>query len=211
MSSWLRSSNSRKSLHRWVNDVASETKNDKDVHSPSKSPTTSTAVDESLPAPATHADRYSIASSHRKRTRRAARFSRIRLWWDDLLSKLDSGSAPSSTSILDESTVDDSPKRQTILGPIDDGDVDEVVVDRDWSDEFHSTLSNSDEGPTKSKTGSHRGGMESESHRTVEDSLLTRSRFWHIMMEIFSCRFQDERKERHYQQVCLDLLSPVVL
>jgi hypothetical protein len=105
------------------------------------------------------------------------------------------------------------PRRGSVY---DDDTVDEVVVDRVWTEEFHSTPSHSDpEDVIKSKSGSNQHpAVLSDSASTIGDHplwdrnavlIFLRYRVWRLLMEIFASRFEDEKKEQHYRQVCVIL------
>lgn len=203
MSTWLRNSNSRKSLNIWADDVASEVEKEKSQKSHSassrhRSSTTTTAVDsEGLPVPATHGERYSIASGRRKAS--GARFSVIRLAWQHFKRHLGTGSAPSSSSVHDESAAD-----SMYLKKVENCDrdwVDEVVVDRVWSEEFTSTVSQSEGKGSPAKSSSNQQVSGASDYGSTTGTLLLQDRIWNLIMEIFSSRFEDEKRERHYQQV----------
>jgi hypothetical protein len=205
MSAWLRNTNSRKSLNIWADDVASEVEKEKSQASASsrtirhRSSTATTAVDsEGLPLPATHGERYSIGGG-RRRSNSGARFSIIRLAWDHFKRRLGTGSAPSSSSVNDESAADSTYLRK--LENVDRDWVDEVVVDRVWSEEFHSAASHSDENDTPVKSSSNQQNSgQSDYGGSSTGTLLLHYRIWNVVMEIFSSRFEDEKREQHYQQ-----------
>lgn len=201
MSDWMRTSNSRKSLNVWADDVASEVMKEKtqSASSAGTRPTASTTVRGSygLPPPATHGERYSIASGVRKR--KHARFGLLKTVWTHFKRRLGTGSAPSSTSIFD--SAPDSIPINKVEGTYQDS-VDEVVVDRVWSDEFHSTPSNSDPGDESSpKSGSNEQHIDFSDSGSTSHTANLAARLAHVVMEVFSSRFEDERKENHYQQV----------
>ncbi|KAF6761807.1 hypothetical protein DFP72DRAFT_879693 [Ephemerocybe angulata] len=201
MSGWLRTSNSRKSLNVWADDVASEVMKEKSQSASSRGtrPTTSTLVEPyGLPPPATHGERYSIASGQRQRKK--AHFSTMKSLWAQFKSRLGTGSAPSTSSVNDESAADSTFVRKA--DPLDKSEpVDEVVVDRVWSDEFHSTPSHSEQDDSSpEKTGSHDQHTGSSDASSTSQTIPFLDRMFYVAMEVFSSRFEDEKKERHYQQ-----------
>lgn len=203
MSAWLRNSNSRKSLNIWADDVASEVEKEKSQKSHStssrhRSSTATTAVDaEGLPVPATHGERYSVGSGRRKAG--GARFSVLKLAWQHFKRHLGTGSAPSSSSIHDESAADSMYLKKPEHADRDW--VDEVVVDRVWSEEFTSTVSYSEGNGSPAKTNSNQQVSGASDYGSTTGTLLLQDRIWNLVMEIFSSRFEDEKRERHYQQV----------
>lgn len=215
MTPWLsRPSTGRKTVNEWADEIASVSMQEKSSNGQSASSrgtrhtASSTVVEDlsGLPPPAVQSDRYS--TTHRKH--KTARFSTLKNLWIEFKTRLGTSSMPSSSSMHDESAVDSAclPRRESVC---DDDMVDEVVVDRIWSEEFHSTPSHSDpEDGTKSKSGSNNQPPPlSDSESTLEDSvwgrnsalIFLRYRVWRMLMEIFSSRFEDEKKELHYRQV----------
>jgi len=219
MTSWLRSPNSRKSLSEWADEVASQAPGDNSStarpHMPRKGSSsygaaastsdTSTAVVRSLPLPATHTDRHSIASGRQRRAIRGHHFQDMRLWFKELLLKIKPRSTFSSTLFVDESIADSTHRCANTLDVKQDetGAVEVTVVDRVWPDEYQSvpSVTHQSDKETPTHKSNRTAPAQTESGETTAESLLLRSRLWMLCMEIFNTRFEDEKKERRYQEV----------
>ncbi|RPD73184.1 hypothetical protein L226DRAFT_466050 [Lentinus tigrinus ALCF2SS1-7] len=170
--------------------------------------------DQDLPPPVS-ADASS--AGRRSRTKKNARVSGgLRVHWDRFVRKLGSGTAPSTSSAFDDSVCESSGYPRSRIGqasqePPDDR-VDEVVVDREWSDEIKSSsITHSEHGGTPEKSGSnHLGGTN-----TDRDSfairpegfwgacrllIFIRWRLWPMAYSFFCTRFIDEKSEMHYNK-----------
>jgi hypothetical protein len=91
-------------------------------------------------------------------------------------------------------------------------EVDEIVVDRTWSEEIKSSVAHSDAGAAASpeKSNGHQHANTSLDYDSLEQnegksamwSLLVfiRWRFWPKVMEFFTCRFVDAKSEERYQK-----------
>ncbi|KAI0773246.1 hypothetical protein BD413DRAFT_473180 [Trametes elegans] len=171
---------------------------------------------QTLPPPVQQDDR--LSSSRRSRTKKNARIhGGLRVHWDRFVRKLGSGTAPSTSSNFDESVGDSSgyPRsrqgQSTYPEPQDD-QVDEVVVDREWSDEIKSSsVTHSEHGASPDKTGSNLHPATS----TDRDSfavhpegfwgmcrlfIFLRWRLWPVTFSFFCTRFIDEKSEMHYNK-----------
>lgn len=155
-------------------------------------------------------------SRHKKNARISAG---LRVHWDRFVRKLGTGTAPSSSSNFDESVGESSGyPRSRIGGPMgdmqlpQDDRVDEVVVDREWSDEIKSSsVTHSEHGGTPDKSGSnHLGGTNTDrdsfairpegfwgSSRVL---IFLRWRLWPASYGFFCTRFLDEKSEMHYNK-----------
>ena len=151
------------------------------------------------------------------RTKKNARVSGgLRVHWDRFVRKLGSGTAPSTSSNFEESVGDSSgyprSRQEQPYPDAPDERVDEVVVDREWSDEIKSSsVTHSEHGGTPEKSGSnHLGGTN-----TDRDSFAVRPegfwgawgpliylrwRLWPLTHAFFCTRFMDEKSEMHYNK-----------
>ena len=168
-----------------------------------------------LPPPVSHdANSTGRRSS---RTKKNARVSGgLRVHWDRFVRKLGSGTAPSTSSNLEESVGESSgyprSRQEQPAYAAADERVDEVVVDREWSDEIKSSsVTHSDHGGSPEKSGSnHLGGTN-----TDRDSFAVRPegfwamsrvliflrwRLWPLALTFFWTRFLDEKSEMHYNK-----------
>ncbi|EKM50685.1 uncharacterized protein PHACADRAFT_152889 [Phanerochaete carnosa HHB-10118-sp] len=173
--------------------------------------------DKGLPTPVTQRVTSPLSSRRKKRTRivDSARARGLRVYWERFLRKMGSGTAPSSSSAIDDSTGESSTSNRTKPTEKEDPDIplDEVVVDREWADDVKtSSVTNSDQGQSPDKSGgsNHLGGTN-----TDRDSLAIRSdgfwgsclpliwlrwRLWPFLHGFFSTRFLDEKSEEHYNK-----------
>ena len=160
-----------------------------------------TKVDDLLPPPVLQSN---AGINHTRR--KSARFGWLAEHWAKFKRHIGTGTAPSSSSQIAESAVENSYIRrmEMVQG---DGAVDEVVVDRVWSEDIKSIESHSDRGSPGESHQVNPGGSDHES--VVYEgfwSLLPplanmRWRAWPFIMEIFSSRFIDEKSEQRYAQV----------
>lgn len=165
-----------------------------------------------LPPPVQEAG--SQRSSRRKNTRISLG---IRARFDQFLRKLGSGTAPSTSSAVDESTGDSisyGKSRGTVKASAADPDekVDEVVVDREWSGEIKSSVHSGDHGGAEKSGGSGNGvGGTSTDRDSVAfhvdgfwasntPLVYLRYRIWPVIYGFFATHFVDEKSEAHYRK-----------
>lgn len=166
------------------------------------------------------------ASAYSPEGRRQGKKARISLGlhvrFDRFLRKLGSGTAPSTSSALDDSIGDSVTvyNRSGEKGAIgagaadEEGEVDEVVVDREWSNELKSSIQSEHGGtPDKSGGSNPQGGFAGTN--TDRDSVAIhahglwasctllvwiRYRIWPAAFSFFATRFLDEKSEAHYRK-----------
>ena len=170
-------------------------------------PATSTTVDGSLPVPvlAHNNTAFSI-----RRKRKSTRFGGLVVHLVRLKRRIGTGTAPSSSSIVGDSAAESSYTRRMEV-PLDGEEVNEVVVDRAWSDEIKSSVTHSEHGATPEKAGSsHPIGPSPSDHDSLHhEGLMNFSsrlvilgwRAWPVIVKFFSSSFADENSEQHYAQV----------
>ncbi|KAI1791886.1 hypothetical protein LXA43DRAFT_888392 [Ganoderma leucocontextum] len=171
-----------------------------------------------LPPPVSFSSDIS-SPGRRSRHKKTARFSAgLRVHWDRFVRKLGSGTSPSSSSNLDDSVGESSGyPRSRIGGPVgeaqlQDERVDEVVVDREWSDEIKSSsVTHSEHGGSPDKSGSNPlGGTNTDRDSfairpegfwgSCRVLIFLRWRLWPASYGFFSTRFLDEKSEMHYNK-----------
>jgi len=166
-------------------------------------PATSTGPDDSLPVPVLQ----NSATSSKKRTGLTAR-------WASFKGRIGSGTAPSISSLIGDTVDSDHTHRaeteqEKALGQ-EKIEVDEIVVDRGWSDEIKSSISHSEHGASPEKSGgSHPQAGSSYESLSLHGGfwslwfplVILRWRVWPKVEEFFSSRFSDEKAEQHYAQV----------
>ena len=139
--------------------------------------------------------------------RKSARFGCLADHWAKFKRHIGTGTAPSSSSQIEESAVENSYTQRMEMAQ-QDGAVDEVVVDRVWSEDIKSIESHSDHGASPGE--SHQVNSRGSDHESfVYEGFWSlwpplaniRWRAWPFIMEIFSSRFIDEKSEQRYAQV----------
>lgn len=173
-------------------------------------PATSTTMDDNLPFPAVQKPGNVVALARRKR--KSVRIG-LSVHWARFKRRIGTGTAPSSSSLINDSGDESVYIGRSDRGgrPPDDGDtVDEVVVDRAWSEDLKSSVYHSEHGGTPERTGSHQVGQtpsdrESMTHEGFwslwNPLVILRWRIWPSILGIFCSRFLDEKSEQHYAQV----------
>ncbi|KAF9474819.1 hypothetical protein BDN70DRAFT_884421 [Pholiota conissans] len=179
---------------------------EKDNHSSNPAVHTSmssTAFESPLPPPAV----YSSSRSSQNRAQRRSRFSAFAVFWDDFKKRIGTGSAPSSSSVQGES--ENGFNQQKVDTSETPDVVDEVVVDRLWTEELKSSVSHSDHGGGEKSGGSNQHKEVNSDHESVvyegcwsRNAALAyvRWRAWPFILEIFNSRFIDPKSEAHYAQ-----------
>lgn len=170
-----------------------------------------TVVDDSLPVPVVAAPTTGTSYSLR-RTRKAARFESLAVHWARLKRRVGTGTAPSSSSAVGDSAAGCSYTRQ-MEALSDSEEVNEVVVDRLWSEEIKTSYSLSENAAAPEKSGSshHIGPSNSDYeslHHRDEGSRNPSSylvilwwQAWPRIVKFFSSSFVDQSSEQHYAQV----------
>ncbi|CAA7265140.1 unnamed protein product [Cyclocybe aegerita] len=230
MPNWLNSLLRQKSAPQWTSDRVNSCPElkvitEKDLHSSSHTAmpttTTSTAADFPLPPPVLQSCAASTAT--RKARRKPARVGGLTVHWARFKKRIGTGTAPSSSSHIGESAAETGYSRRMEMALEANDLVDEVVVDRVWTEEIKSSVTHSDNGLSPEKSG----GSHQQNHGASDHDSLTyegrwrwwtpfaiiRYRTWPLLMEIFSSRFVDEKSEQHYAQLCscISLSDPCAL
>lgn len=169
---------------------------------PTTAPTT-TVDDDVLPPPALHNSGGQFSRNRRK----TARISGLAVHWARFKKRLATGPAPSSSSVVEESAVESIFTRRLQCYQ-DDEEVNEVVVDRAWSEDIKSSVTNSDLVGSPDKTGSQLNHGASDSESAVYEGFWSRNqmliflrwRVWPSLVKIFNSRFLDDKSEEHYSQ-----------
>ena len=159
-----------------------------------------TKVDDLLPPP--------VLQTNAGITRRkSARFGSLAEHWAKFKRHIGTGTVLSSGSQNAESAVENSYIQRMEMAQ-EDSAVDEVVVDRVWSEDIKSIESHSDCGASPGESSQvNPGGSDHES--LVHEGFWSLCppfanihwRVWPFIMEIFSSRFIDEKSEQRYAQV----------
>ncbi|CAL1717262.1 unnamed protein product [Somion occarium] len=158
----------------------------------------------------------SLSSGRKGKSKKNARIGGgLRIRWDKLRRRIGTGTAPSTSSAIEESVAESSGFNRSrvacnvITTEDPDAPVDEVVVDREWSDEIKSSsVTHSEHGGSPEKSG---GSNHLAGTNTDHDSLAMhadgwapwvylRWRLWPAIYAFFYTQFLDERSEQHYRK-----------
>ena len=132
----------------------------------------------------------------------------IVMLWQNFRRRIGTVTAPSTSSVMEDSAVESNvghgrPAQE------ENEEVDEVVVDRIWSDEMTSSAP-SELGASPEKSGGSPHNATSVDHESLSlhegfwssfAILVTlRWRIWPAVHDFFNLRFFDEKSENHYRQ-----------
>ncbi|KZP17575.1 hypothetical protein FIBSPDRAFT_920629 [Athelia psychrophila] len=165
-----------------------------------------------LPAPVLHtprADNAANNSNQAKRKKNARVSGGLRVHWATIKRRIGTGTAPSTSSVMADSSANGSYHRRP---PPDEGldeDVDEVVVDRAWSEDIKSSVAHSETGGSPEKSDGHHPPGTSVDHESIVQHgfwgiwtplAILRWRVYPLLMEFFSSSFFDQDAEAHYRK-----------
>ncbi|CCM01334.1 uncharacterized protein FIBRA_03383 [Fibroporia radiculosa] len=169
-------------------------------------PVSPMTLQSSLPLPAS-------AYGKRGKVKKNARVNAgLRVHWAQFKRRIGTGTAPSTSSALEPDESGDSYSngiaRQIVQSEDEEG-VDEVVVDREWSDEIKSSsITHSEHGGTPEKSSNHLNGTNTDRESlslhgdgfwaSCQLLLCLRWRVWPVFYGFFVNRFMDEKSEMHY-------------
>lgn len=218
---WTRSlSGATASSSKWSEEVGMPTlrKDSSDLHHASSemssAPVTSIPPENLLPVPVIQGT--GSATGKGKTAKKSARIGTPRgrglsVHWATFKKRIGTGTAPSTSSMIggDSSAADSTNRRPTM--DEEKEDVDEVVVDRTWSEEIKSSVAHSEAGVSPEKSNSHPPAgtsiIDHDSFEHVEGFwaiwsplVLIRWRLWPMLMEFFTSRFFDDKAEEHYRK-----------
>ncbi|KAF9560107.1 hypothetical protein CPC08DRAFT_708306 [Agrocybe pediades] len=178
-----------------------------DSTTPTKAASDDNDQENTLPPPVVQGSSASYQT--RRGKKKSARMNGLSVHWARFKKRIGTGTAPSSSSVIGESAAEQSYTRRLEMSENIDY-VDEVVVDRNWSEEIKSSITQSEHGASPEKSGtSHPMERGLSDHESVaEDNFwgfstpltILRYRAWPLVMEIFSSRFMDDKAEQHYAQ-----------
>jgi len=175
-----------------------------------------------LPVPVQQSAR---PESNKRKQRKTARISGgLRVYWSNFKKRIGPGTAPSTSSMLGDGSAMASTRPTTATTETDDEkeEVDEVVVDRTWSEEIKSSVDQSDAGaapsPEKPNGHQHTETSDHESQKHYEGFwalssalVFIRWKLCPMVIEFFSCRFFDQKAEERYQKENWFMRKPVAL
>ncbi|EED83763.1 hypothetical hybrid sensor histidine kinase [Postia placenta Mad-698-R] len=186
---------------------------DKHPHTAVTAPVSSTTLHAtlSLPPPVVQG---SVSSGRRGKKKSARVDGGLRVHWAQFKRRIGTGTAPSTSSALEPDDSGDSSSnaqmRQDAQHEVEDDGVDEVVVDREWSDEIKSSsITHSEHGGTPEKSCNQLGtSTDRESLAFHVDGMwascglliFLRWRVWPTVHQFFAHHFVDEKSEMHYRK-----------
>jgi osomolarity two-component system sensor histidine kinase SLN1 len=153
-------------------------------------------------------------SCKRKQKKNARIGGGLKVYWANFRKRIGTGTAPSTTSMVgDGSATGSSNTRPATTTDDEKEEVDEIVVDRTWSEEIKSSVAHSEAGmaasPEKSN-GHHQPAETSVDHESLQHYegfwalssplVFIRWRCWPLVMEFFASRFFDQKSEERYQK-----------
>ena len=128
----------------------------------------------------------------------------LRVHWAEFKKRLGTGTAPSTSSLHDESTTGSNHGREPVPGQPED-EVDEVVVDREWTEDARRTTTKS-ESAHQFNESRQPGGTNTDRESVVVEGFWARSTIliilrWRLLPAIlgfFRPRFMDVKSEAQY-------------
>ena len=93
--------------------------------------------------------------SHRPKIKRFTRLVTLHVYWSKIKRRLFTGTAPSTSSLVGSNEDSNYTLKQKEILKEDNEELDEVIVERVWSDGVKSSVTNSDHGAGPEKPGSH--------------------------------------------------------
>ena len=149
------------------------------------------------------------AGSSRRRKTKTARFAGIKVHCTRFIKRIDADS-PSDSSAVADSSLEGNQTRQRTDGDVEGDGVDEIVVDRDWTEDPRSSLNQpSERVPTRSSDshaqigtslGRDTTAMPDDSHFFSASLWSLRWKVWPAIVKFFSVRFLDDRTEARFHK-----------
>ncbi|KAI9464687.1 Tco5, signal transduction HAMP domain histidine kinase [Boletus coccyginus] len=149
-----------------------------------------------------------LGSSRRRKTK-TARFAEIKVHCTRFIKRVGADS-PSDSSAVADSSFESIQTRQRTDNDVEGDEVDEIVVDRDWTEDPRSSLNQpSEHGPTRSSdshaqigTSLGRGAtpMPDDNHLFSTSLWSLRWKVWPAIVKFFSVRFLDDRTEARFHK-----------
>lgn len=151
----------------------------------------------------------------------------LRVYWTRFRRRLGAGTAPSTSSLVDSSAQgsNDGPRSETQGGRQgeDEAEVDEVVVDRNWSDEIKSSVSLSEQDISLDRPGAHHhvAGPNTDRDSVALHTggfwglstplIILRWRVFPAIVDFFSTKFPNKKSEQHYVKENWFMRKPLAL
>lgn len=134
---------------------------------------------------------------------------RLRIHWVEFKKRLGTGTAPSTSSIHDDTTTGSVHGKEPVPAQLED-EVDEVVVDREWTEDARKTTTKSESAhPFNDGRQPGAGGTNTdhESFNVVEGFwarstvlIVLRWRLWPAVLGFFRPQFMDAKSEAQYSK-----------
>lgn len=147
-------------------------------------------------------------SSNRRKTK-SARFAGIRVYWTRFIKRIGTDS-PSDSSTAPDTSFESNPSCRQSEDDVEGDEVDEIVVDRDWTEDLRSSLNlPSERGPTRSfdshpQIGTSLGRdatvMPDDTHFFSASLWSLRWRVWPAIVNFFCVRFLDDKTEERFHK-----------
>ena len=127
--------------------------------------------------------------------------------WTEFRKRLATGTAPSTSSHYDDETAASIHGKETVFGQQED-EVDEVVVDREWTEDTRRTTTKSESAhPLNDNRQTGGTNTDRESFAAVEGFwarftilIILRWRLWPATLDFFRPRFADPKSEVQYNK-----------
>jgi hypothetical protein len=130
----------------------------------------------------------------------------LKVHWIEFKKKLGTGTAPSTSSLHDDSTAGSIHGREQVPGQPED-EVDEVVIDREWMEDRKTTTKSESAHPFNDNRPPGGTNTDRESFAVVEGFwarstvlIALRWRLWPAMLSFFRPRFMDAKSEAQYSK-----------
>ena len=156
-----------------------------------------------LPLPA-----VSTTAQRQKKTIHVNGPHRVRVYWGRFRRRLGAGASPSNPSLVEDSAtvnvVDFCTDSKNSSPGEDNAEVDEVVVDRNWSEDTRSSVSLSEQSISLGKLGSPSSDHDSVTVHAgsfwglCTPLIIIRWRLFPAIVNFFSPKFPSEKSELHY-------------
>lgn len=131
----------------------------------------------------------------------------LKVHWAEFKKRLGTGTAPSTSSFHDDGTTASIHGKEPVPGRLED-EVDEVVVDREWTEGTRKTTTRSESGHQFNDSRQPGGtNTDHESFAVVEGFwarstilIILRWRLWPAILRFFRPRFMDAKSETKYNK-----------
>ncbi|KAG9313135.1 Tco5, signal transduction HAMP domain histidine kinase [Chiua virens] len=156
-----------------------------------------------LPVPAPLAG---PTASARRKKKRSTRFAGLKVHWAHFVKRVSADSL-SDSSTLPDGSLESHPVRRRTDEAVEADQVDQIVVDRDWTEDLASSLNQpSERGHTRSSDSAQLGSsLGRATTATADDTHILSLIFWSLRWEawpaivkFFATRFLDDKTEQRF-------------